>query len=157
MEAESTKPIEEPAFEPQTQEFATHREQAWKDRQSSSDEFDKSLLTFSSGALGLSLAFIKDIVPLATATRRGLLYASWISFAVCIMATIFSYPPSMKAIDKHLDDLYKYYVEGKQEFLNPKNRWSDVVTILRGVGAFFFLAGVCITVLFVWLNLPKGH
>jgi hypothetical protein len=28
-----------------------------------SDEFDKNLLALSSGALGVSLAFIKDIVP----------------------------------------------------------------------------------------------
>ena len=80
-------------------EFNKHREQAWQDRQASSDEFDKNLLTFSSGALGLSLAFIKDIVPLDHATHLSYLHISWVCFVCCIIATIFSYPLSIAALN----------------------------------------------------------
>jgi hypothetical protein len=42
-------------------EYEKHREQAWADRQASSDEFDKNLLKFSSAALALSLALSKTL------------------------------------------------------------------------------------------------
>lgn len=146
----------EHAWTPQTEEFSKHREQAWKDRQSSSDEFDKNLLTFSSAGLGLSVAFIKDIVPLGHATGLRLLYSSWACFVICITATIFSFPPSIWAIDKHIGHLYRYYIEANPKFLNPKNRWSDVVHAARVIGGIFFLAGVITSVLFVYMNLSQG-
>jgi hypothetical protein len=141
---------------PQNEEFSKHREQAWQDRQSSSDEFDKNLLTFSSSALGLSLAFIKDIVPLNHATYFWLLYTSWICLVGCIMATIFSYPLSVKALDLHLVHLDEYYIKGNQKYLNPTNRWSSAVTGARVIGGGFFLLGIVATVLFVCMNLLKG-
>jgi hypothetical protein len=53
---------------------ASHTAQAWADQQASSDSFDNNLLAFSSGALGLSVAFVKDIVPLETAEWLRTLY-----------------------------------------------------------------------------------
>jgi len=43
--------------------YKAHLQQAWGSIDSSTDSFDQALLAVSSGALGLSLAFIKDIVP----------------------------------------------------------------------------------------------
>ena len=56
--------------------YIEHQKQAWSDCQSGSDEFDKSILTYSSAGLGTSLVFIKDIVPLAHTIYLNLLYAS---------------------------------------------------------------------------------
>lgn len=48
------------------------------DRQlSNSEKFDNAILTLSTGALAISLAFIKDIVPLKLAQNLWLLKASW--------------------------------------------------------------------------------
>lgn len=135
------------------EEFNRHREQAWQDRQSSSDAFDKNLLTFSSGALGLSLAFIKDVVPLDNATHLVALYASWICFASCIVVTVASYPMSVAAINKHLIHLEEYYVKGNEKFLNPRNIWSKFVTLCTIIGGLFFLGGVITTVIFIANNI----
>jgi len=51
-----------PAWPPQWDLYNKHAGQAWTDQQTSSDDFDKNLLTLSSVLLGFSLAFIKDIV-----------------------------------------------------------------------------------------------
>lgn len=138
-------------------EYEKHREQAWKDRQASSDEFDKNLLTFSSGALALSLAFIKDIVPLEQATHLTMLYLSWTCFSVCILATIASYFFSTRSFDRHLADLHKYYIEGDEKALNPNNVWTSLVRNCAIVGGIFFLAGFVCTVIFVSTNVAKGH
>lgn len=138
-------------------EYEKHREQAWSDRQASSDEFDKNLLKFSSAALALSLAFIKDIVPLEQATHLTTLYLSWIGFAVCILATIASYFFSTRSFDRHLTDLHKYYIEGDEKALNPNNVWTNWVRRCAVIGGLFFLAGFICTVIFVSANVAKGH
>jgi hypothetical protein len=132
--------------------YDTHSSQARADQQASSDEFDKSLLTFSSGALGLSLAFIKDIVPLNQAGWLPWLYFSWVSFAACIAVTIASFQFGIQAQKNHLDFLYKYYIECKSEFLNKKSAWSRLVTVCAVAGALFFLAGLVGTMIFVCEN-----
>jgi hypothetical protein len=50
--------------------------------------FDKAILTLSSGALALSLAFIKDIVSPATAEYNILLYGSWVFLMLALAANV---------------------------------------------------------------------
>ena len=49
--------------------FDEYKKRADEVIKSASEDFDRNLLTLSSGALGLSLAFIKDIVPLSKSVR----------------------------------------------------------------------------------------
>jgi hypothetical protein len=90
--------------------YDEHRKQAIEDIQTSTDDFDKNLLAVSSGALGFSLAFIKDIVHMQSAVWPRMLYASWICFAACIVITVFSFRLSIVANRAHLDYLFEYYV-----------------------------------------------
>lgn len=48
---------------------------------SNTEAFDKAVLSLSSAGLGVSLAFIKDIVPIHTIINIRLLYISWLCFA----------------------------------------------------------------------------
>jgi hypothetical protein len=145
-----------PAWSPQQELYDKHAGQAWTDQQASSDEFDKSLMTFSSGALGLSLSFIKDIVPLDKAGFLCWLFISWVSFSLCIVATMASFPFSIQAQKTHLDYLYKYYIEGRPEFFNKQSGWSIAVTVCAVLGAIFFFIGLAATVVFATANLSKG-
>lgn len=61
--------------------YDAHLEQTWQDMQSSTDDFDKNLLAVSSGALGLSVGFIKAIVHSPTAVWHSVLYISWMRLA----------------------------------------------------------------------------
>lgn len=142
---------------PQWDLYHKHAAQAWTDQQASSDDFDKNLLTLSSGALGVSLAFIKDIVPLKDAVMVCWLYVSWATFAACIIATIFSFPLSIQAQKVHVEYLYRYYIEGKQEFLNRESGWSKAVTVCAAVGAIFFTAGLVATLVFAFVNVSRVH
>lgn len=137
--------------------YNQHVQQAWIDQQTSSDEFDKALLTFSSGALALSLAFIKDIVPLKAATVMCALYISWFAFSACIIATIFSFPCSIQAQKAHASYLYKYYIEGRREYLNKRSDWSTAVTICAALGSVFFVTGLVSTIIFAVVNIARNH
>jgi hypothetical protein len=102
--------------------YMEHQKQAWADCQSGSDEFDKSILTYSTAGLGVSLVFLKDLVPLQQVVGVLLLYASWVLFGIAILVTVFSFQLSVLSQEKHLEHLREYYLEREAESLNAPNR-----------------------------------
>lgn len=63
---------------------------------SSSENFDKSVLTYASWAFGISIAFLKDFIPINVAKAPYLLYVSWIFFVSSIVLTTTSFLLSYK-------------------------------------------------------------
>jgi len=126
-----------------------------QDRRASSDEFDKAMLTLSSGALGLSLAFIKDIVPLKEAASIDWLYASWGCFILCIVVTVLSFRFSMFALEQYEPFLQRYYLEQDKSARNHQSIWNRLVTGCAWAGFGVFLAGLIFTVLFVSINISR--
>ena len=105
---------------------------------SSADSFDKSMLTLSSGALGVSLAFIKDIVPLEQASGVTLLVISWCLFAFCILITVGSFQFSIAALKRHrsyLDETFK-----ARKWKEPPVTSQALVWCTKGA-IFLFSAG----------------
>lgn len=135
--------------------YTDHKKQAWEDIQTSTDSYDQSLLTLSSGGLGLSIAFIKDIVPLHVATWLMLLYTSWIAFGLCILTTVVSFQIAIATQREHLANCWKVYVErddscrDKQGKNSRRLKWCTIVA-----GSLFVLALAC-TVVFAVKNVGR--
>ncbi len=136
--------------------FVEQLKQAWADSQSGSDEFDKSILTYSSVGLGISLVFLKDIVPLPNAVGLYLLYASWVAFGVAILVTVASFHLSVMALEDHIENLNKYALSGRQEDLNPPNGKASVLKFLKWVSGFCFVLAVAGTIVFSIWNIIKA-
>jgi hypothetical protein len=136
--------------------YDAHLKQAWEDIQTSSDDFDKNLLAVSSGALGVSLAFIKDIVPLDRAVWLSALYASWICFALCLVITIFSFRFAIAAQRKFIVFLREYYIDRKEEALNKKSWYSKAVTCCTYSASLAFLVGLVCTLAFCCVNVKRA-
>lgn len=116
-------------------------------------QHDKAILSLSTGALGLSIGFIKDIVPLKDAAAICLLILSWYLFAVAIIGTVVSYQIGQKAINVQLGYAEKYYIDKENKYLKKRNPWSvAIMCIGMGSSAFFVIAAI-LTVIFVSLNL----
>lgn len=126
--------------------------QARTDQQASSDSFDNQLLTFSSALLGLSLAFIKDIVPLKMAVWMPCLYFSWAVLAICILSTIASFRFGIEAQKKQCEYLFLYYIKKKDEYLNKKTGWTTAISWCSYVGSATFLLGLVLTISFAIKN-----
>jgi len=134
-----------------------NRSWIWEDIQSSTDSFDQSLLTLSSGALGLSLAFIKDIVPLKDAVWIALLFTSWIAFALCIVSTVASFLLSVKANKQQLGYIDEYYIH-RNDLALDKHKSSRYVKWLERctwVGIILFVAGLFCTIIFACENVAR--
>ncbi len=131
---------------------ATHLAQAWTDQQASTDSFDNNLLTFSSGALGLSIAFIKDIVPLEHAEWLKTLYFSWFMFGCCIIVTVASFQIAARAAMAHIKVLDDYYIDGDETALTRKSPWEKSLPWCAGLGSLFLVLGIFSTIFFASKN-----
>lgn len=124
------------------------------DIRSGTENFDKNLLALSSGALGVSLAFIKDIVPLGQAHLIPLLVISWITFALCILVTLASFQVSIKALECSLPFAERYYLKNERDALD-KHRdtfWCRGVDWCTGTAGVLFIIGLVCTIVFVCVN-----
>jgi len=136
--------------------YMEHQKQAWADCQSGSDEFDKSILTYSTAGLGVSLVFLKDLVPLQQVVGVLLLYASWVLFGIAILVTVFSFQLSVLSQEKHLEHLREYYLEREAESLNAPNRAATWVGRLKWVSGLCFVLAMVGTIAFSIWNLEEA-
>ena len=134
--------------------FDEFKKKALDDEKSSTQAFDDNLLKFSSGALGLSLAFIKDIVPLPKAIWLPSLYVSWVAFALCIMVTMASFQFSNRANRESIPFGEAYFLRGDTEAFNKHQRIFSYRAIDGSTVAasLLFVTGIVCTILFAIMN-----
>jgi hypothetical protein len=131
-----------------------YRRKVWDDLKSSTENFDKYMLTFSSGALALSVGFIKDVVHIEKAVHLNWLAVSWSLFVLCILSTLVSFRVSIKALEKmgpYLDD---FYLKGNAGAFNKhlEEFWTKAVDWCAWSGIGFFVAALVFTMMFVNAN-----
>ncbi len=120
---------------------------------SNAEQFDRAVLTLSSGALGLSLAFIKDFVPVDKAQVPVLLVASWIFFGCAIVSTVSSFLVSQVAINIQLNYAEQYYLKREGQYLAKKNIPAKITDALNVASGVLFVIAVGCTIIFVMFNL----
>jgi hypothetical protein len=87
---------------------------------SASENFDKSVLTLSSGGLAVSLGFLKDFVPIGEASAPWMLYISWSGLTAATVLTMLSFLASARAQAYQQEAGEAYYMRGDESKLNKK-------------------------------------
>jgi hypothetical protein len=124
---------------------------------SNAEKYDNAILTLSAGILGVSLAFIKDIVPIDEAINVCLLKLSWVCFSLAIVFTISSFMLSQWAIKVQLTYAERYYLDSKDDFLKKRNVPAIATDWFNLLAGILFIIGVSTTVSFVIYNLKGGN
>jgi hypothetical protein len=115
------------------------------------ESYDKLLVTLSGGALGISIAFLKDIVKLENVNNPKLLFLAWLAFILSLAAVLgrlmFGIEAHRKAI-RQVDGgtIYKEKVGGKHSLLTRALHISS---------AFFLLTGLVLLVTFAFFNVGE--
>jgi hypothetical protein len=128
----------------------------WKRQVSSSENFDKSVLTLSSGGLAFSLGFLKDFLPVSQAVWGWTLYVSWSALTAATVVTMLSFLAAAKAQDYKLASARLYYLDGDDSRLND-HRWDRAVIWMNRVSGACFVVGVILTTVFVATNLERAN
>lgn len=133
--------------------YSRRRDELLKRQLSNSENADRAILTISIAALGFSLAFLKDLVPLKEAQFPILLYASWIAFTCAILVTLASFFSSQAAINGELIKAEKYYLENDESQFDKRLIEERITVSLNWVAAMSFVIGVVLTCVFSGINL----
>ena len=112
------------------------------------------MLTISSSALGFSVAFIKDLAPLATAEMRWALIASWCFFGGAVVLTMVSFMTSQAAIRQQLGVIFRYYLQREDAAIKEPTTASAYTNRCNFFAGAFLVAGMMFTVSFAIANLP---
>lgn len=131
--------------------LATFRQWLVAAEQRSQELFDKTVLTLSGGALGVSFIFLRDVIGSEPVNSPQLLFGAWLAWALSTSAVLLSYYLSHLALRKAIDQV------DRKEL--PKGGLGGAYAKATGfanlVGALLFLAGVCLITAFAYENLPN--
>jgi len=117
--------------------------------QKAQDDFDKTVLSLSGGALGISFAFVKDIVDFTSATNSILLFLAWMSWGLSVLLVLVSYFTSHLALRKAI----KQVDSGSIRTSKPGGTADTLTEICNALGGLLFIIGVVFISIFVWHNL----
>jgi hypothetical protein len=131
---------QEAALSDATEKYRTH---LLRLQQESQGSYDRTLITLSGGALGLSLTFVRLLVGPTAPT--GLLIAAWLCWSLSVTAVLLSHYTSTKALTKAIGQVSAPEYDPKtlgQPFHDYTNR-------LNVAGGVFFLGGLVCFIFFV--------
>ena|SRR6266498_2762541 len=112
-------------------------------------EYDKAILALSGGALGVSMAFLKDVVIKQGVHGGCFLLLAWICWGLSVTCTLFSYYTSAQALRKAVQQ-----TDEKTIYLTWANgRFNHFTKWLSRIAGLLFMLGIVFIVFFVAHNL----
>jgi len=124
-----------------------YRNNLEKLEQKAQDDYDKTVLTLSGGALGITIAFINDIIGSDHVINSKYIFCSWILWTISMTAILLSFYTSVNAMRKAIEQV------DKRETNNKPAGWDTATGILNIIGGLSFIIGVVFAVIFTYSNL----
>jgi len=140
-----------------TENYLKERKLLIEAQQQCYQQFDKAILTLSSGGLGVSIVFLRDILPLEQITNYCFLIGSWILFTISILSTLISFMTGQYAYSEQLKLIEAYFLNKDSDALTKKNRFAQITGGLNISAAVFFILAVVSTIVFVSINITYGR
>lgn len=132
-------------------EMAEYKRSLQAAEQVMQSEYDKGLMTLSGGALGISLAFVKEVIGKKTIHDGGWFVGAWVLWGLSLTFVLASYFTSTKSLRNAADS-----VGNQTIYLDlAKCRWRRATICLNLASGLAFIAGVACIVLFIFLNMPN--
>ena len=116
--------------------------------QKSQDDYDKTIITLSGGALAISVVFIKDIIGNADAVCVWAVVAAWIFWGISIASVVSSYFSSRYALGIAIDQTDKGNYSGGVGGCAAK-----FTKLANAVSGIFFVLGIAFLIIFTANNL----
>ncbi len=121
--------------------------------QVSEDEVSKYVMTFSSGALALSLVFLEKIAPHPDPQTLFFLKLSWACLVVSLLMMLASFQVSQKAFRRQIEILESITFDGGDR--HQTNSYSKTTESLNVISIILFIAGIASLCLFSSINLDQ--
>lgn len=130
-------------------ELASYRDHLVIARQKSQEAYDKTVVALSGGALGVSLAFLKDVIGSKAMLNSDLVFIAWICWGFSLLSILCSYFLSEQALTQAI----KQVDSGNHEVGSTGGKYTRATELANLAGGLLFLAGVLSFSVFVKSNL----
>ena len=131
--------------------WADHRKHLVAADQKSQEDFDKTVLSLSGGALGISFVFLKDVIGPNPIHSPELLFAAWVAWGTSTFCILLSYYLSHLAIRTTIRQID----QDKLHLEKSGGKYSTATATLNVAGAVLFVVGVVTITLFAHSNLKS--
>jgi hypothetical protein len=121
--------------------------------QKAQDDYDKSIMSLSGGALGVSFAFIEKFVDRNHIVSVCMLQWSWIAWGLSLAAVIMSFWCSRRALRRAINE-FDHNAPAQQTPGGIMSHLTEIFNILSGI---LFVAGVILMAIFASENLGITH
>ncbi len=125
-----------------------YREVLVSAEQKAQEEFDKTVLSLSGGGLGVSFVFLKDVIGSEPVLSPYYLTGAWVSWALSILAVLFSYHLSHKTIHRMIQQIDA----GQGDAPGFGGWYASVTQWLNAIGGALFVVGVLSITVFACVN-----
>jgi hypothetical protein len=132
-----------------TTELTKYREFLIEAERKSQEDFDKTVLSLSGGALGISFIFLKDVIGSAPVYDTAFLLGSWVSWGLSSTLVLASFYVSDLSLRKAIKQ-----VDAGTIYESRAGGWLSILTTaLNPAGAILFFVGICLITIFAGANL----
>ncbi len=117
--------------------------------QKAQEDYDKTIIALSGGGLGISFAFLENVVGANAIISSRLLFSSWFCWAIsilCVLASYFTSHLALRSAIKQVDDGTIYQK-------CPGGCINLITKFCNALGGLLFFVGVILMVLFVYKNI----
>lgn len=118
--------------------LAQYRKWLVETEHQASRDFDKAITTLSAGALGISIAFVRDLVPEPVLHSVKWLGSSWVLLSLSLLAILISLLISQFALRRAIGQVDKGTIRTEL----PGGLLATLTVILNILAALALIAGV---------------
>jgi hypothetical protein len=131
-----------------TEDRAIDRAHLVELRQHAEASYDRTVLSLSGGALGLSLAFMERLMGPAPFTAPVPLRIAWVAWGASLLVVLASHYLSSVALTKAIGQLD----DGAQDLSSLGEPWNTITRCLNLAGGLLFLGGLAAFMTFIFCS-----
>ena len=132
-------------------DYSEYRQHLMLAGQKSQDDYDKTTIALSGGALGISFAFLKDFLGSGPIDNVCLLLVSWIAWGASVAGVLASFYTSHLALRETMNQVD----DGRIAKEKPGGVYTTITARLNLFAGILFLIGVFFMVWFMSVNLSN--
>lgn len=122
----------------------------------SSRSFDGYIITFATGALGLSFAFMTDVIKdIEHAVSREYLIVSWVLFVLCIMLSLVEYLISMHSHARAIGAIRQPGANNENIIRDLRRKHNARTFLFKYLAFGLLIAGILCSLYFVVSNFQR--
>lgn len=132
-------------------DLSDYRKHLQTAEQKSQEDFDKTVLSLSGGALGISFVFLRDVIGPNPVVEPNLLFTAWVAWGMSTFCVLASYYSSQLTLRKAISQVDAKTIRNEK----AGGAYRLITAFLNAAGACLFLVGVIAIVLFGNSNLKS--